>query len=188
MWSLFRDGRLYLPAMIYYYIYSIKLIGLVKVWTFRSRLDISKSGNVICETPPEIEALQQRCELTHIKSKRAANDAKIWKEISPFLKLPTNSRTYSSFSWKMKKNGKCQKQEYDFWKLVPTRAFSTIRIHFLFSSTVWLLRFDSLALDELLLNWSKYSNIYIVYKKKTYKNKVRIFEFHHDPNLIQWNL
>ena len=107
MWSLFRDGRLYLPAMIYYYIYSMKLIRLVKVWTFRGR--ISKNGLVICETPPEIEALQQRCELTHIKSKCAANDAKIWKEISPFLKLPTNSRTYSSFFWKTKKNWKMSK-------------------------------------------------------------------------------
>ena len=54
----------------------MKLIGLVKVWTFR-RLEISKNGHVICETPPEIEALQQRCELTPIKSKCAAKDAKI---------------------------------------------------------------------------------------------------------------
>ena len=106
----------------------------------------------------------------------------------PFFKTPNKFKDLFKFFLKNeKKIGKCQKQEYDFWKLVPTWAFSTIRIHFLFSSTVWLLRFDSLALDELLLNWSKYSNIYI-YKKKTYKNKVRIFEFHHDPNLIQWNL
>ena len=55
----------------------MKLIRLVKVWTFRRRLEISKNGHVICETPPEIEALQQRCELTHIKSKCAAKDAKI---------------------------------------------------------------------------------------------------------------
>ena len=53
----------------------MKLIRLVKVWTFRGR--ISKNGLVICETPPEIEALQQRCELTPIKSKCAAKDAKI---------------------------------------------------------------------------------------------------------------
>ena len=160
------------------------------MWTFRRRLEISKNSHVICETPPEIEALQQRCELTHIKSKWAAKDAKIWKEISPFLKLPTNSRTYSSFSWKMKKNGKCQKQEYDFWKLVPTRAFSTIRIHFLFSSTVWLIRFDSWPLMSYYWIGVNIVISILYIRKKPTKIRLEFLNFItiQMPNLIQWNL